>query len=60
MMEWRLLKKRSLAREISLALTLKVAALAALYFAFFSASHRPHVTPETMAALVSSAAPAAR
>jgi len=54
------MKKRSLGREISFALTLKVAAIAALYFAFFSASHRPHVTPKTMAALVSGAPPAAR
>jgi len=54
------LKKRSLAREIGLAMTLKVAAISALYFAFFASPHRPHVTPETMAALISGSVPAAR
>jgi hypothetical protein len=54
------LKKRSLTKEISLALMLKVAAIAALYFAFFAGPHRPHVTPQTMAALITGSAPAAR
>jgi len=53
-------KKRSLAREIGFALTLKAAALAALYFAFFAGSHRQPVTPESMAKLISGRAPAAR
>lgn len=34
-----------LGREIGAALVIKVMALALLYFAFFSPSHRPTVTP---------------
>jgi hypothetical protein len=56
----KVVKKRSLAREIGIALTLKGAALAALYFAFFADWRRQPVTPETMAALISGPAPAAR
>ncbi|MFY9658697.1 MAG: cytochrome oxidase putative small subunit CydP [Methylocystis sp.] len=54
------MKKCSLGREISLALTLKVAAIAVLYYAFFSGPHRPHVTPQSVAALISAPMPATR
>jgi hypothetical protein len=54
------LKKRSLGREIGLVLALKAAAIAALYFAFFAGAHRPHVTPQSVAALISAPRPAAR
>jgi hypothetical protein len=54
------LQKRSLAREISLALTIKVAAIVAIYFAFFAGPHRPHVTPESMAAYIYGPTPAQR
>jgi hypothetical protein len=36
-------------REITFALLAKVAALAVLYLAFFSPSHRPHLSPADMA-----------
>ena len=54
------LKNRSPPAEIGLALTLKAAGLAALYFGFFAGADRLHVTPETMASLISGPAPAAR
>ncbi len=38
-----------LGREIAIALALKTAALALLYFLFFPASERPHVSPAVMA-----------
>jgi len=47
-------KKRSLAREIGFALTLKAAALAALYFVFFAGSQR--IGPSSSPALLSSSA----
>jgi hypothetical protein len=40
--------RHPLAREIAVVLVVKVLALAALYFAFFSPAHRPEVTPEIM------------
>ncbi|WP_425351468.1 cytochrome oxidase putative small subunit CydP [Methylocystis bryophila] len=40
-------------------LAVKAAAIAALYFAFFAGSHRPHVTPQTMTALISGPVPPA-
>lgn len=40
--------RHPLAREVAVALTLKVVALGALYVAFFGAWQRPDVTPETV------------
>ncbi|WP_018267189.1 cytochrome oxidase putative small subunit CydP [Methylosinus sp. LW4] len=38
-----------LGREIAIALALKIAALALLYFLCFPASQRPHVSPAAVA-----------
>lgn len=38
-----------LGRDISIVLCAKLAALVVLYFAFFDSSHRPHVSPVTVA-----------
>jgi hypothetical protein len=47
-------------REISVVLVAKIAALALLYCAFFSPSHRPHLTPAAMAQKLSGDVPPPR
>jgi len=44
--------KNPLFREIGAALVFKLLALLLLYFAFFSSSHKTHVTPSEMAAFL--------
>lgn len=51
--------RHPLAREITLVLTIKVLALAALYFTFFGPSHRPDLTPEAVGEALFGAVPAA-
>ncbi|MBE0533726.1 MAG: hypothetical protein IH626_23125 [Rhodospirillales bacterium] len=50
--------RHPLARDIALALVVKVLALAALYVAFFSPAHRLEVTPEIMQRAILGAASA--
>ncbi|KAF2991829.1 phosphoglycerate mutase [Methylocystis sp. MJC1] len=42
--------RSTLRRELTLAITVKVAAIFLLYFLFFSPAHRIHVSPADMAA----------
>ena len=50
------MSKRSLRFEITAALAFKALAILLLYLAFFSGSHRTHVTPAKMAAALFGAA----
>lgn len=49
--------KRSLSRDIGVALAFKALALAALYFLFFDRSHKTQVTPAKMAAYLADKQP---
>jgi hypothetical protein len=51
------MRTRPLARDIAIALALKLMALIALYVAFFGPAHRIKVTPTQMAETLSAAAP---
>jgi hypothetical protein len=54
------MKPEGLGRELTIAFALKVVAIAVIFAAFFSPSHRLRPTPSDMAAFLTSGLPSGR